>query len=407
MTIQMQSTCRALARMFLVMVAFFAAACSLNAQIPYPNFKGGGRVNSILTDGSPAIAGDNNYLYVAYADATNNGYLTYGYSTDGVNFTLTQTNYAMNSDPAISVASGSTGRSVYIAFVGYNNDIWIYNFSTTTALNIYQDYIPESGNVNTARPAIYTYPDPSVSYVDDVYVAWQGQSYDPSTGTYDGQWINTAIRTAFQGFATKSSVTPVGETYTAGSGPALALNGLVYLTYLDAATGYPQMFTASPGSTSFTNTSTSSGIGGNYAGDPALGTEFNTVYAGFRSAYQEDNLWMVAVTGSGYNYGCSLGYAANDPSSCPGNGEIISLTGSPSFGSFGPVGGLYSFTFFEAGRTNYPNSGPYAWIYASPSSYFNYYPNSVSGGGNGGDGGDDGDDGGDGGNGCPPGGCTQ
>jgi hypothetical protein len=377
MTHNLGFTGRALARLFLAVLALFLGPSTLSAQgLLYPQFTAGG-ITALQTNGSPAIAGDNTNLYIAYSDATNSGYLTYGYSTDGVNFTLTQTSIFMNSDPAIAVDQYSSGKPVYIAFGGTRLDILLYEL-TSGSLSLIQDFTP--GPVPYAlRPALAVFPDTAGG--DDIYLAWQGRVYDPSTDTYDGQWIDLAFSKAGSPFSPSgNSTTAVTEAYVAGSAPALTiLEGIVYLTYLDSATNYAHLFLASQGSTSFSESSGSSGMvaGANYGGDPTLNGQGGYVFAGFRSYYSENNLWVVGIVDNSGLFGPNTNYN-EAPTVGPGN---ITLTNDPSFGFVGYNYGTG--TLYEAARTNFPEDGPYVWIYSSP--YVNFNPYDEGGGGDGGD----------------------
>ena len=385
-------TGRALARLFLAVLALFLGTSTLSAQsILYPQFTAGG-ITTLQTNGSPAIAGDNTNLYIAYSDATNSGYLAYGYSTDGVSFALTRTSIFMNSDPAIAVDQYSSGKTVYIAFEGTSQDILLYGW-TSGSLSLINDFTP--GPVPYAlRPALAVSPDPTIPSNDDIYLAWQGRVYDPSTGTYDGQWIDLAYSKysgrPFTFSPSGNSTTAVTKAYVAGSAPALTiLEGIVYLTYLDSATNYAHLFLASQGSTSFSESSGSSGMvaGANYGGDPTLNGQGGYVFAGFRSYYSENNLWVVGIVDNSGLFGPNTNYN-EAPTAGPGN---ITLTNDPSFGFVGYNYGTG--TLYEAARTNFPEDGPYVWIYSSPYVNFNPY--------------DEGDGGGDGGDPCNGRFCSQ
>jgi hypothetical protein len=370
----------------LMAVLMISVAGQVRAQsIPnYPTFTGGGET-TMQTNGSPALGGSpsstNHLLYIAYPDSTNSGNLTIGYSTDGINFTLTQTSIQMQSDAGVTTSQ--YGDTFYIAFT-YGDVIAVYSYTVSGGVTLYATLTPNT--------TFYSYQPALAIYHNDLYIAWVGTGYDPSTGGVDGPWINVA-------YADMTSSSPsfvqdnfgygefpqvVSNTSNAGTGPALAVwNNTLYLSYLDANTGAAGVFSnysiysSTPATALTFSSATSSGdAGGIYKGTPALVSFDGSLFDMFRSYYSENNLWAVGSNGppswgNEYMYGQSL-------------------TNSPTLAVVN-MGAGSSTTLFQGGRTNYPGGGPYIWIYNS--TYNGINPNPAQSGGGGGDdgGGDCGD----------------
>ncbi len=341
----MQTWLRATARLSLTAALIFGPV-RLFAQ-DYPNFSTGGDLPSIEMDGAPATAGDTDTLYTAYSDGANNGFLSV-LTLTGTTRTRYTSTIQMNSDPAVAVAPNTTTlgttNPLYIAFVGEHLSIYVYSWSPAAGFNPVCDFAAPS-LAYAVQPALALVPDPNlpktVAGGNDIYLAWQGQAYDPDTGNDGGQWIDVAYSiNGGQSFVPDdyNSVDQVSVTYPATSGPAMAyFNGLLYLSYL-TTNGNAQMFTLStPETIAFTNTSGSGGVGGQYAGNPTLGSLQDSLFEGFRSYYSEDNLWVVGIFDNGEAFGPSYRYSQT-------------LSYSPAFAYVGPASGVG--TLYYRGRSN-------------------------------------------------------
>ena len=361
-------------------LALMLCAFGLSASAQYlPTFSGvgtqNGKIPGIALNGSPGTAGDPNYLYIAYSDANNSGYLTLAVSSDGVNYTRYTSSISMNSDPAIAADGGG---NVYIAYINNYLTVNVLQWTPSGGFGTITAYSPDVTGYANKPALLYT----TLNGTPYLYLAWEGQAYDPDTGTYDGEWINTAYSTN-GGINFTPSIQmpnyygytgPVTESYEANSGPSMALyNGSIYLSYIDSENADPHMFTTSVGSTTFTEQGLPPGI---YAGDPSIFTWQNILYEGYRSYYSEDNLWMTLGYGSYTNptmYGQTLTY---DP-------------------GFAVVGTPASNILYQTERTNYPGSGAYLWVFEStyattqpaPEDQLPESPGGGSGGGGGGRGG--------------------
>ena len=220
------------------------------------------------------------------------------------------------------------------------------------------------------RPGLASITDPNGT--PHLYLSWNGYDYDPGSGQTTGPWVNVIQTTDFSGIfpSLTNYVRPVSMSYTAGSAPALTTyNGEIYLTYLDANTGYPQMFvTTSAGSSSFADTTGAGGGHGHYGGDPAPVVFQGVLYPMFRSAYVDDELWTIG-TYDGANFNTPYEY-----------GQTMKY--SPST-TVTPNGVL-----FQAGFTDHPSSGTFMWVQSANSASINPSPQYTGGGGSGpGDGG--------------------
>jgi hypothetical protein len=356
-----------------------AVASSLQAQIMYPTFQNpGNKVTSFQTTYvandtnetySPALASDaNGKLWAAFFDRNTN-LLSIASSTDAVNFTVFPTGIFMNSAPTWGTVNGN----LYLVFTTNNSTI------STYSLNNFNGTLTSSGDFNTGavgtyarRPALAQFGSIAGS---PVYLAWMANAYDPGSGIETGHWIDVTIATVLPGgnlsFSTPAfNYAPVSMAYTAGSGPALTLyNGQMFLTYLDGVTGYPQLFGVStPGSTSFTDLTGPGGGNGHYSGDPATVSFDGALYAMFRSAFVDDELWAIG-TFNGFQYGPSFEYGQSMKYS-------PSLTVTPNTN-----------VLYQAEFTDFPSTGQYMWVYPATSATTNPFPEVGGGGGGGGGGG--------------------
>lgn len=330
------------------------AGSSLQAQIVYPTFTTGTKVtsfqiyyNSADTNEtySPAFASDaTGTLWAAYSDNSNSGYLSVASSTDGVNFTVHQTDIPMDS----ATSWGSFQGNLYLAFSAGSPNIDIYKLDISTgSLTLQQEFSTGAIGVHARRPALAEF-DNSTTGTDCFYLAWNGTVYDPGTGSNDGNWAQVATScTSSVSFTTPAyNNPPVSTAYPDGTGIALTVyNDQLYLTYSDASTDYPQMFgvTSAP-STTFTDLTGPNGGNGVYGGDPATVSFAGNLYAMYRSAYADDELWAIGTDNGStfapsHEYGQTMKYSP-------------SLTVTPS-------GVLY-----QSGFTDHPSSGSYMWLYS-------------------------------------------
>jgi hypothetical protein len=355
------------------MTVLFSCMPLLSQTLLYPTFTGGGETN-MQTNGSPSLAGvpvaGSGKVFCAYADAAENGTLTIGWSTDGINFTLYQTFIAIYSDPAITMSND--GSTLFVTFMDDQQTFPVYTLATQGGYlqyvnRFYPNEWPPTGGV---QPALTM--DSSGTLL---YLAWEGNNYDPNTGVFDGPWINVAAlpwQNPSQGWFQTGQA--VSYSSMPGSGPAMSVfNGTIYLSYLDSSTGDPQILwnsepnpvtpSADLGFTAI------AGPGGYYKANPAMATFQGVAVEMFNSAYQEDNVWGVGTAdyasyGSPYMYGQTL---TNSPS------LAVAAIGTTQY-------------LFQGGRTNYPGSGPYIWIQSSTANGINPNPQ-TGGGGKGGGGG--------------------
>lgn len=359
----------------------------------YPDLTHGGQVTSYVqqcnhvsssslpcdTDSfetfSPAIASDTTgTLWMAYFNT--NHLLTVASSTDGTHFTVYPVSgdyYLVNSAPTWVLINGT----LYVTFITDSPNFNLEFESLDTATGV----LTPQGSLNTGSTGAYAHRpavayDPASGYI---YAAWMAKMWDPGSSSQTGHWIDAAVAQQGLGNLTINAVTPISyllapisTSYSAGSAPALTLyGGTMYLTYLDAATGNPQMFGVSSfPSTSFSDLTGPGGGNGHFAGDPATVAAGGTLFAMFRSAYTPDNLWAIGTTngsafGPQYMYGQTLQYSP-------------SLTTTPTG------------TLYQAEFTNYPASGNYDWVYYSPGNTIDPTPHDVGGGGDPGDPGDPG-----------------
>lgn len=330
-------------------------------QLEYPTFVGlpnnQNQITSIVLNGSPALAqGPDDHLWVAYADVNNNnGDLSVASSPDGVNFTVHQTSVNTGTFPAMTTSGGRLLEASML-----NSSVIQIVDVTNGTVNSTVNYEP-IGPIFDSSVALW-------NFGGTLYLAWRGVAFDPDTGGYDGNWINVATGPQ-NGSSFTWSGNPIGETYTAGSGPAMAqLGSTLVLTYLDGATGNPQLFdNGTPGSASFTNNTGSAGAGGHYADDPALVYFQNAMFPMFTSAFSEDNLWAIATTD---------GVTGDVPPLMYGQ----TLTNSPSLAV------ANNGTLYEGGRSNFPGSGAFLWVYSATGTN-TVAPADTGGGGTGGGGG--------------------
>ncbi len=342
---------------------FLLTVNASSQQLEYPTFatlpNNQNQITNIELIGSPALsAGPDGHLWVAYADVNNNGgALSVASSPDGVNFTVHQTSVATGAFPAMTL---SGGRLLEASMV--NSSVIQINDVTNGTVNSTVTFEP-AGPIFDSSVALWNF-NSSI-----LYIAWRGVAFDPDTGGFDGNWINVATEAPGQTNFTWSG-NPIGETYTAGSGPAMAqLGSTLVLCYLDAATGNPQLFdNSTPTNPTFTNSTGPGGAGGHYLDDPALVFFQNAMFPMFTSAFQEDNLWAIATTDGitgdvpPLMYGQAL---TNSPSLAVANNNIL----------------------YQGGRTNFPSSGAFLWVYSATGTNTVAPENTGGSGGSGGGGG--------------------